>query len=97
MEKETGRALLIVSIENPNRLNAAVTEDYFLVDIHDYHKAVEALTKYEESTEVEDIVDNTSGAISILKRADIDFERIIEGRRFFFNNEIIPDEDGCNN
>ena len=97
MEKDTGRALLIVSIENPNRLNAAVTEDYFLVDIHDYRKAMEALIRHEESTDVEDIIDTTSGAIAVLNHAKIDFERIIEGRRFFFSNEILPDEDcDCN-
>jgi len=93
MEKDTGRALLIVSIENPNRLNAAVTEDYFLVDIHDYRKAMEALIKCEESTNVNDIVDTISGAIAVLNNAKIDFERIVDGRRFFFTNEIVPDED----
>lgn len=95
MEKDTNKALLIVSIENPNRLNAPVTEDYFLVDINDYRKAVEVLRKYEESENPEDIVDTTSGAIIILNKAGIEYERIIEGRRFFFDNEVIPDECDC--
>lgn len=93
MEIETGKALLIVSIKNPNRLSAGFTRDYFLVDIHDYSRAVDALRHYEDSIEMEDIVDTTSGAIAILNNANINFEHVIEGRKFFFTNEIEIEEE----
>lgn len=94
MEKDTNRAILIVSISNPNRLNASNTEDFFLVSGEDYAKAVTALARYEESEDVDDIVDSTSGARTILIAAGIDFEHVMEGRRFFFDNAIISDESG---
>lgn len=95
MEKDTNVAILIVAISNPNRLNAPDTEDFFLVSVDDYAKAVDALSKYEESEDADDIVDSTSGAMVILAAAGIDFEHVMEGRRFFFDNTIIPDSCGC--
>ena len=95
MEKDTNRAILIVSISNPNRLNASNTEDFFLVSVDDYAKAVTTLASYEESEDVDDIVDSTSGARTILIAAGIDFEHVMEGRRFFFDNTILPDDNSC--
>jgi len=95
MEKDTNRAILVVSITNPNRLNAVDTEDFFLVDINDYSRASKVLREKEESDNVEDIIDSTSGAIQVLVANGISFERVIEGRRFFFDNSVAP-ESSCN-
>jgi hypothetical protein len=95
MEKDTNKAILVVGISNPNRLNSPVTEDFFLVGIDDYRKATRLLMKYEESDEVADIVDNISSVVTILTTGGIDFEHVIEGRRFFFDNEIEPDACDC--
>ena len=93
MEKDTDKAILIVGISNPNRLNAVETEDFFLVNTKDYIKAVRVLKAREESDNIGDIVDSTSGIIQVLVSNGIDFERIVEGRRFFFNTEVAPDHE----
>jgi Fe-S cluster assembly iron-binding protein IscA len=93
MEKNTDKAVLIVSIENENRLRAGVTDDFFLVNVMDYKKAVDALKKYENGDNPAGIVDTTSGAMSILNNAKIDYEHIIEGRRFFFSNDLVADKE----
>lgn len=80
MEKDTSKALIIVGIENRNRLNANTTEDFFLVDIKDYNKAIDALEG------ADDMVFTTSGAMQIFNNAGVDYERIIDGERFFFKN-----------
>lgn len=93
MEKDTDKAILIVSISNPNRLNAVDTEDFFLVNTKDYIRAVRVLKAKEESDNIGDIVDTTSGVIQVLVANGIDFERVVEGRRFFFSNEVTPDHE----
>jgi Fe-S cluster assembly iron-binding protein IscA len=96
MEKDTEKAIIIVNIDNKNRINATITEDYFLVDIQDYQKAVDAFDDTEE------MVFTTSGAMQILSKAGIDYERILEGQKFFFKNNAAAvtfdyesDEPGC--
>jgi len=82
MEQDIEKAILIVSIDNKNRINAAVTEDYFLVDVNDFQKAVEAFDDAEE------MVFTTSGAMMILDNAGIKYARIMEGQRFYFKNNV---------
>jgi len=82
MEKDTNKSILIVSIDNKNRLNATITEDYFLVDSRDYQKAVDA---FEDADEM---VFTTSGAMAILNGAGVDYERVIQGQRLFFKNNV---------
>jgi hypothetical protein len=93
MEKNTDKAVLIVSIENETRLRAGVTDDFFLVNITDYQKAVDALKKYEGSDDPDDFVTTTSGAVAILNNAKIDYEHIIEGRRFYFSNTVAVEKE----
>lgn len=82
MEKDTEKAILVVTIDNKNRINANVTEDYFLVNIADFKKAVDAFD------DADDMVFDTSGAMKILNSAGISYERVIEGQKFFFKNNV---------
>ena len=82
MEQDIEKAILIVSIDNKNRINAAVTEDYFLVDVQDFQKAIEAFDDAEE------MVFTTSGAMKILNDAGVNYARIMEGQRFYFKNNV---------
>lgn len=88
MEKDATKALLVVCIDNANRLNADSTEDYFLVDAKDYRKAVRVLRESEEAPELNVHVENTSSAMAILNNAQIDYEHVFEGRKFFFGNVV---------
>ena len=97
MEKDTNKAILVVGISNPNRLNAHETEDFFLVENKDYKKAVRVLKTLEESDDPKDVIETTSGAMVILTANGIDFEHIMEGRRFFFNSMVVEDSEcDCN-
>jgi len=93
VEKDTGKAILIVSIDNANRINAADTLDYFLVDIGDYEKAVAAMVEHYEIRG--GVMDTINCVMSVLNSAGITYEHIIEGRRFFFSKDGFESEHSC--
>ena len=87
-EKETEKCLLIIAINNPNRLRSENTEDYFLVDIHNYQKALKVLKETEENVcNTNNVLEDTNAIKSVLDRANIIYEHVMEGRRFYFSSE----------
>ena len=88
-EKETEKCLLIVAINNPNRLRSENTEDYFLVDTNNYQKALKVLKETEENVgNMNFVLEDTNAIKSVFDRANITYEHVMDGRRFFFSSEV---------
>lgn len=92
-EKQTDVALIVVRITNENRLNADVTEDFFLVPIKQYTKAIQVIKGMETTT---------SGTVARVKAKldtqKIDYEHILDGTRIFIgideSDDNIANEEG---
>ena len=88
-EKETEKCLLIVAINNPNRLRSENTEDYFLVDTNNYQKALKVLKETEENVcNMNFVLEDTNAIKSVFDRAKITYEHVMDGRRFYFSSEV---------
>jgi hypothetical protein len=87
-EKETEKCLLIISINNPNRLRSENTEDYYLVDVNNYREALKLLKETEQYVrDMSIVIEDTNAIKRVLDRENINSEYVIDGRRFYFSNE----------
>jgi hypothetical protein len=93
MEVSNEKALLVVRIANSGRLNADVTEDFFLVNPDKFKLISEVLR---------DIQNKRPGEINTileLKRTfdnyNVEYQHVIDGQRFVFGVDSveIPEED----
>lgn len=85
MERDTDLALLIVRITNNLRLNADVTEDFFLVNCNDYLNASDILNGLGNLYHLTDITD-------ALNAAGIPYQHVVNGQRFMFGDGM---DDSC--
>ena len=86
-------AIIVVSIDNPRRLNAPTTEDFFLMDIMYYNRAVAALRRCEinERKNPKSGVNTVGGVKLVLDEANVTYMHATEGQKFFFTNKIAPE------
>lgn len=91
MEKNSDLALIVINIDNKRRLNADVTEDYILVDIMYYNRAIAALGRCEqnEHRNPKSSVNTITGVKAALDEARINYIHITEGQVFYFTNRIV--------
>ncbi len=82
MEVDTNKALIIVRIANAGRLNADVTEDFFLVAPDKFKLITEVLRDIQKRRPDE------INTVMELKRTfdnyNVEYEHLIEGQRFIF-------------
>jgi hypothetical protein len=86
-EKDTDKALLVVRITNENRLNADVTEDFFLIPVSKFGVAVKSVRDLQVKSNATFTVNDVMRKLNENK---IDYEHVIEGTRIFLG---LPDED----
>lgn len=82
-EKQTDKALIIVRIINENRLNADITEDFFLIDQTDekqYMRAIRIINDIQTFTTTPQTI---SDVMRKLDDNKIDYEHVIDGTRIF--------------
>jgi len=87
MEIDTDKALIIVRIANAGRLNADVTEDFFLV-APDKFKLITEVLRDIQKRRPEEI--NT---VLELKRTfdnyNVEYQHVIDGQRFLFGVDAV--------
>jgi len=86
-EKQTDKALIIVRIINENRLNADITEDFFLIDQTDqkqYMRAIRVINDIQTFTTMPQTIGDVKRKLDDNK---IDYEHVIDGARIFLGTD----------
>jgi hypothetical protein len=92
-EKSTDKALIIVRITNENRLNADITEDFFLIDQSNEKQYIRAI-KIINDIQLNSTLPQTIGDVKRnLDENKVDYEHVIDGTRIFLGVVDEPEQD----
>jgi hypothetical protein len=85
-EKPTNKALVIVRITNENRLNADITEDFFLIDQSDEKQYMRAIRIIHDIQANSTLPQTLADVKRKLDENKIDYEHVIDGTRIFLGD-----------